>query len=85
MGQEGVATRKTPAFPGTKTSAVIQKNEVFWARTVAAIHYQHEKEISVLLYELADGRGWVPDFCASKPGEPLVFPEVFVEWRQNKP
>lgn len=76
VGQECVPIRKTAAFPGTRTNATVSKNEMFWARTVAAVHHQcNDKSVSVLLYELADGRGWVPDFCMSKPGEPLVFPE----------
>lgn len=74
--KEGVAVCGSATYPGEKTSAIIQRNEMFWATAVVKLTHQREgKTYSILMYKLADGRGWVHNFSVTSPGVPMVVAE----------
>ena len=64
------AIRTTPEYPGTTIPELsIGANETFQYTEVKKIIHSHNGEdVIVEFYRLADGRGWIHDFCELDPG-----------------
>ena len=65
----GIGIRQAAAYPGVQTGDSVSAPEILPFTSSSMLDHTHidGNTYGITFYKLADGRGWIHDFCPSKP------------------